>query len=75
MEIFFKVLAVILLGVAAVLFWQNNSDAAFVAGVLSACAFFLSMRFQLKMRQKQREAEAQPAQAAETAETDEDSTG
>jgi len=71
MEIFFKVLAVILLGVAAVLFWQNNSensDAAFVAGVLSACAFFIGMRFQLKMRQKQREAEAQPA------EIDEDST-
>jgi len=57
MEIFFKVLAVVLIGTSAVLFWQNEREYAFAAAVLSACAYFLSLRFQLKARAGAREAE------------------
>jgi multisubunit Na+/H+ antiporter MnhC subunit len=55
MEKFFQILAVILIGVAAYFLWQRNSDGTFVASVLGAVAFFLSVRFQVKKRLKQRE--------------------
>jgi hypothetical protein len=57
MEILFKVLAVILLGVAAVFLWQKNWDAVFVAAVLSAVCYFLNMRFQIKARINRRKLE------------------
>jgi hypothetical protein len=57
MERFFQILAVILSGVTAFFLWQGNGDGAFVSAVLGAVAFFLSVRFQVKGRLKQREAE------------------
>jgi len=52
----FQILAVILAGVAAIFFWQENSDWAFASAVLAICSFFLSIRFQFKTRIREREA-------------------
>ncbi len=65
MERFFQILAVILIGVAAYFLWRGNSDGTFVAAVLGAVAFFLSIRFQVKEKLKTREAK-------ETAESQEE---
>lgn len=75
MEMFFKILAVILAGVAAFFLWKGNGEGAFVAGVLGAVAFFLSIRFQVKERMKQRElaVETHHGQLVETAVNEEDS--
>ena len=58
MERLFQILAVILAGVAAFFLWQGNTDGLFVSAVLGAVCFFLSIRFQVKERNNQREAEA-----------------
>ncbi|MGC2235656.1 MAG: hypothetical protein WA584_05820 [Pyrinomonadaceae bacterium] len=55
MELVFKILAVVLAGTAAYFLWQKNADGAFVSAVLGAVSFFLSVRFQIKERLKQRE--------------------
>ena len=55
MERFFQITAVILIGIAAYFLWNGNKDGMFVAAVLGAAAFFLSIRFQVKERLKQRE--------------------
>ena len=57
MERFFQILAVILAGVAAFFLWRNNTEALFVSAVLGAVCFFLSVRFQVRERLKQRETE------------------
>ena len=57
MERLFQILTVILVGVAAFSLWQGYSDGVFACGVLGACSFFLSVRFRIKERIKQREAE------------------
>jgi hypothetical protein len=57
MERFFQILAVILAGVAAYFLWQGNADRAFIAAVFGAVSFFLSVRFEVKGRLNQREAE------------------
>ncbi len=57
MERIFQITAVILIGVAAYFLWSENKDAMFVAAVLGAVAFFLSVRFQVKKRLKQKEGE------------------
>lgn len=62
MEMFFKILAAILAGVAAFFMWKGNADGAFVSAVLGAVCFFLSIRFQVKERNRQRELEAQANQ-------------
>ena len=59
MERLFQILAVILAGIAAFFLWRNNSDAMFVSVVLGAVCFFLSYRFQVSERMKQRNAEVQ----------------
>lgn len=59
MEKFFQIAAVILGGIAAFFLWRDNGDGAFVAAVLGAVAFFLSIRFQVKGRLNQRELERQ----------------
>jgi len=46
----FQFLAVVLTGVAALLFWRRDSDTTFVAAVLAACSFLLSIRYQMKAR-------------------------
>lgn len=58
MERFFQIAAVILIGIAAYFLWSGNTDGTFVAAVLGAVAFFLSVRFQVKGRLKERENEA-----------------
>jgi Ca2+/H+ antiporter len=55
-ELIFKIVAVALLGAAAFFLWQGNRENAFAAAVLSACAYFLNMRFQLKAKVDQRKA-------------------
>lgn len=57
MERVFQIVAVILAGIAAYFLWKGNGDGAFVSGVLGAVSFFLSVRFQVKERNKLREAE------------------
>ena len=46
----FQILAVVLIALAAYFFSRDQTDAAFVAGVVAICAFFLSYRFQIKAR-------------------------
>ena len=55
MDRLFQILAVILVGVTAYFLWTGSKDGAFVAGVLGCVAFFLSVRFQAKERNRQRE--------------------
>jgi uncharacterized membrane protein YbhN (UPF0104 family) len=58
MERLFQILAAVLAGIAAFfLVWRNDAETAFIAAVLGAVSFFLSIRFQVKERLKQREAE------------------
>ncbi len=59
MERIFQILAVILAGIAAFFFWNGDGDGAFVAAVLGAVSFFLSIRFQVKERIRQRELAAE----------------
>lgn len=56
-ERIFQVLAVVLAGAAAYFLWTGNKDGAFVSAVLGCVAFFLSVRFQVKERNRVREAE------------------
>ena len=46
----FQIAAVVLAGAAAYFWWSNNFDYAFAGVVLAICSFFLSMRFQMKVR-------------------------
>lgn len=57
LELLFQLLAVTLGAVAALLFWYGNTDAMFVAAVLGAVSFFLSIRMQVRSRLKEREVE------------------
>lgn len=57
MERIFQIVAVIFAGIAAYFLWKGNGDGAFVSGVVGAVSFFLSVRFQVKERNEQREAE------------------
>ena len=59
----FQILAVILIGVAAYFLWLGNKDGVFVSLILSGCAYFLNMRFQIKERLNARK-------DAETAQTE-----
>jgi hypothetical protein len=59
MERFFQIMAVILIGVAAFFLWKGNNDGLFVSAVLGAVCFFLSIRFEVKGRVDQRNAERQ----------------
>lgn len=47
LELIFKILAAVLLGVAAFFLWRNNMDGVFVSAVLGAVCFFVSIRFQI----------------------------
>jgi uncharacterized membrane protein len=57
MERIFQIVAVILAGVAGYFLWTGNQEGAFVSAVLGCVAFFLSIRFQVKERNRMREAE------------------
>ena len=58
----FQALAVLLAAAAIYFFWVGNSDWMFASGVLGSVAFFLSVRFQVKERNKIREAEREAAE-------------
>lgn len=57
MERVFQILAVVLAAVAGVFFWLGHTDGLFIAAVLGAVCFFISVRFQTKERLRQREVE------------------
>ena len=56
MEIILQILAAALLITAAYFLWNGATDWSFICGVLAACSFFLSMRFQIKARMAERAA-------------------
>lgn len=60
-ERIFQFIAVILAGIAAYFLWTGNGDGAFVSAVLGCVAFFLSVRFQVKERNRIRDAERENA--------------
>jgi hypothetical protein len=62
MERIFQILAAILAGIAAFFLWKGDSDSAFISAVLGAVCFFLSIRFQVKERNRHRELEAEANQ-------------
>ena len=49
-ERFWIILSALFAVAAGVCLWRNNLSAAFVTGVLGACAWFLSYRAQLRAR-------------------------
>ena len=57
MDRIFQTVAVILAGIAAYFLWAGNKDGAFVSAVLGCVAFFLSVRSQVKERNRQRQTE------------------
>lgn len=62
MERVFQIAAVLLAGIAAYFLWDGNKDGAFISAVLGCVSFFLSVRFQVKERNRLREAEAKAGQ-------------
>ncbi len=58
-ERIFKIVAVILAGIAAYFLWAGNRDGAFVSAVLGCVSFFMSVRFEVKERNRIREEERQ----------------
>ncbi len=65
LELLFKILAVIFIGIAAFFLWQGNKDGTFVAAVAGCVCFFLSVRFQVKERLNRRDAEPQSEETKE----------
>jgi hypothetical protein len=59
MDRIFQIVAVILGGTAAYFLWAGNKDGAFASAVVACVAFFLSVRFQVKARNAEREADRQ----------------
>ena len=66
MERLFQVVAVMLGAAAAYFLWVGNTDGAFVSAALGCVAFFLTIRAQVKERNRLREAEGQANAQAET---------
>ena len=64
MDRIFQVVAVILGGAAAYFLWTGNKDGAFVSAVLGCVAFFLSIRAQVKERNRIREEERERAESS-----------
>ena len=56
-ERLFQIISVVLAAVAGYFYWIGQRDYTFVAIVLGCLAFFLSIRFQVKERNKIRDAE------------------
>ena len=57
MERFFQITAAVFAGIAAFFLYKGDAEGTFVAAVLGAVSFFLSIRFQVKGRLQEREAE------------------
>ncbi|MCC6329989.1 MAG: hypothetical protein IT174_15860 [Acidobacteria bacterium] len=67
MERVFQITALGLAAIAAYFLWRHNNDGAFIAAVLGCLSFFLSIRAQVKERNRLRSAEAE-AEAGENSE-------
>ena len=65
MERLFQILAVILAGIAAYFLWRGNIENAFLTAIFGAVAFFLSVRFQVHERMKQRQEEREKRREGE----------
>jgi len=52
MDRIFQIVAVGLIGLAAYFFWTASTDAAFACAVLGCVSFFLSIRVQMKERNR-----------------------
>ena len=52
MDRIFQIAAVGLIGLAAYFLWAGSTDAAFASAVLGCVSFFLSVRFQMKERNR-----------------------
>ncbi len=63
----FRMLALILVGLAGYFLWADNNDWAFGCFVLGVCSYFLGMRFQLKARLAGKEAAEQPSAGSDRA--------
>ena len=63
MDRLFQLSAVVLAGVAAYFLWTGNNDGAFISAVLGSLSFILSVRFQVKERNRVREVERQRREA------------
>ena len=59
----FQISAAVLAGAAAYFFWAGNPDYTFVAVVLGCIAFFLSIRFEVKERNRVRAAERETSKS------------
>ena len=57
MERIFQIVAVILAGAAAYFLWTSYSEGAFISAVLGCVSFFLSIRAQVKERNRLRDIE------------------
>ncbi|MBK9155559.1 MAG: hypothetical protein IPM25_15345 [Chloracidobacterium sp.] len=71
-ERLFQVAAVVLSVLAVYFYWAKNNDGMYVAAVMAAVSFFLSIRFQVKERNRLREIEdgrANDVAAAESSES------
>ena len=55
MDRIFQIAAVGLIGLAAYFFWTGSTDASFACAVLGCVSFFLSIRVQMKERNRNRE--------------------
>ena len=75
MDRVFQIVAVILAGIAAYFLWTGNKDGAFVSAVLGCVAFFLSIRSQVKERNRLREIERDEANASRESDDDENDPG
>ena len=64
----FQIVSIVLAAAAGYLFWIGQRDYTFVAAVLACLCFFLSIRFQVKERNKIREAERELAAESESTE-------
>lgn len=65
MERVFQILAVILAGIAAYFLWTGNNDGAFISAVMGCISFFLSVRFQVKERNRIRGLERRQPEESE----------
>ena len=65
MERSLRILAFVFIAVAFFFVWRQDLDAVFVAGVIGACCFFLSMRYEIERRREKSDAERRQAESDE----------
>jgi len=60
-----KILSFVFIAIAFFFVWRGDVDAVFVSGVIGACCFFLSMRYEIQARRERRDAEKRAAEKSE----------